>query len=169
MRACSILEESLKGIAPVKIVMFDYGDGKVRHRIIKGFKENAKGNSSWAYANSQRARGCNMDGFSIRVATKELKRRKELKKILFTLSDGQPNGPSSYSGTRGENDVAEAVAEARKLGIAVFNIFFASSKREREEDLPAFRHMYRNKGIVSCAPSDISRELLRVVKKELNN
>ncbi len=167
LRACSVLEESLKGIAPVKIVMFDY-DGDVRHRVIKGFKEISHGNMSWTFANRQRSGSCNMDGFSIRVATKELQKCSERRKILFTLSDGQPNGPYNYSGDRGENDVTEAVLEARKNGISVFNIFFAESRREREEDLPSFCHMYRNKGIISCAPSEISRELLRVVKRELN-
>lgn len=167
LRACSILEESLRGIAPVKIVMFDY-DGDVRHRVIKGFKELNHGNMSWTFANRQRSGSCNMDGFSIRVATKELQKRSERRKILFTLSDGQPNGPYNYSGDRGENDVTEAVMEARKNGISVFNIFFAHSRKEREEDLPSFCHMYRNKGIISCAPSEISRELLRVVKRELN-
>ena len=168
LRACSVLEESLKGIANVKIVMFDY-DGDVRHRIIKGFKELNKGNASWTFSNKQRSGSCNMDGFSIRVATKELLKRNERRKILFTLSDGQPNGPYNYSGDRGENDVTEAVLDARKNGISVFNIFFAESKRERDMNLPSFCHMYRNKGIISCAPSDISRELLRVVKRELTN
>lgn len=168
LRACSILEESLKGIADVKIVMFDYND-TCRHRIIKGFKEIQKGNASWTFSNKQRSGCCNMDGFSIRVATKELQRRTERKKILFTLSDGQPNGPYNYSGDRGENDVTEAVLEARKNGISVFNIFFAESKRERDMNLPSFCHMYRNKGIISCAPDNIATELLRVVKRELVN
>jgi nitric oxide reductase activation protein len=108
-----------------------------------------------------------MDGFSIRVASKELQRRSERRKILFTLSDGQPNGPYNYSGDRGENDVTEAVLDARKNGISVFNIFFAESKRERDSYLPSFRHMYRDKGIISCAPEQIAHELLRVVKREL--
>ena len=86
LRACSILEESLKGIANVKIVMFDY-DGDVRHRVIKSFKELNKGNASWTFSNKQRSGNCNMDGFSIRVATKELLKRNERRKILFTLSD----------------------------------------------------------------------------------
>lgn len=166
LRACSVLEESLKGIAPVKIVMFDY-DSDVRHRIIKDFKECSTGNASWTFANHQRSGCCNMDGFSIRVASKELQRRSERRKILFTLSDGQPNGPYNYSGDRGENDVTEAVLDARKNGISVFNIFFAESKRERDSYLPSFRHMYRDKGIISCAPEQIAHELLRVVKREL--
>ena len=169
LRACSLLEESLKGIAPVKIVMFDYSGQKVRHRVIKDYKESDKGNKSWAFANHEYAGGANMDGFSIRVAGKELAKRSEKRKILFTLSDGQPAGPSGYYGDRGENDVSEAVMEVRNSGISVFNIFFASSKAEREENIPSFKYMYRNKGIIACSPDKIGSELLRIVKKELNN
>lgn len=165
LRACSLIEESLRGIAPVKIVVFDFYDG-VRHHIVKDFAESPN-NHSWAYANKRWADGCNMDGFSIRVAKNELLRRSEKNKILITLSDGQPNGPSAYSGTRGENDVSEAVMETRKKGIHVFNIFFAEGKYERDNYLPSFQHMYRNKGIISCAPKDIGTELLRIVRREL--
>ena len=92
LRACSLVEEALKGIAPVKIVMFDY-DNNVNHRIIKDFKQKSKtGNYSWTFANHHGTGCCNMDGFSIRVASKELQKRHESRKILITLSDGLPNG-----------------------------------------------------------------------------
>ncbi len=166
LRACSLIEESLKGIANVKIVVFDFYGNTVRHHIVKEFKETPF-NRAWAYANSCHASGCNMDGFSIRVAQTELMKRPEKNKVLITLSDGQPNGPASYSGTRGENDVSEAVLETRKKGIHVFNIFFGESKHERDTYLPSFKHMYRDKGIISCAPSAIGTELLRIVRREL--
>lgn len=167
LRACSLVEEALKGIAPVKIVMFDY-DGNVNHRIIKDFKQKSKtGNYSWTFANHQGTGSCNMDGYSIRVAAKELAKRHESRKILITLSDGLPNGPANYTGTRGENDVSEAVTSARNDGISLFNIYFAESASERSEYLPGFKKMYKEKGIISCAPKDIGHELLRVIKREL--
>jgi len=167
LRAASLVEEALKGIAPVKIVMFDF-DGRVNHRIIKGFKQKStRGNFSWTFANRQYTGCCNMDGYSIRVATKELLKRPESKKILITLSDGLPNGPASYSGTRAENDVSEAVTDARKHNVALFNIYFAERASERKEYLPGFKMMYKNKGIISCEPKDIGHELLRVIKREL--
>lgn len=167
LRACSLVEEALKDIAPVKIVMFDY-DYSVNHRIIKDFKEtSSKGNYSWTFANKQRSGCCNMDGYSIRVATKELEKRPETRKVLITLSDGLPNGPYNYRGTRGENDVSEAVVNARTNGISLFNIYFAESASERAEYLPGFKKMYKEKGIISCPPKDIGQELLRVIKREL--
>ena len=167
LRACSLVEEALKGIAPVKIVMFDY-DYNVNHRVIKDFKDTSqKGNFSWTFANKQRPGCCNMDGYSIRVASKELEKRQETRKVLITLSDGLPNGPSAYSGTRGENDVSEAVVDARANDITLFNIYFAESSSERAEYLPGFKKMYKEKGIISCAPREIGSELLRVIKREL--
>ena len=169
LRACSLVEEALKGIAPVKIVVFDYWDD-VRHKIVKDFKEtSSKGNYSWTFANKQHAGGSNMDGYSIRVATKELENRHETKKVLITLSDGLPNGPSQYSGTRGENDVSDAVVAARSAGISLFNIYFAESSSARLTYLPGFKKMYKDKGIISCAPKDIGSELLRVIKRELRS
>lgn len=167
LRACSLVEEALKNIAPVKIVVFDY-DHDVNHRIVKDFKqESQRGNYSWTFSNRQRSGCANMDGFSIRVATKELEKRPESRKVLITLSDGLPNGPWNYSGTRGENDVSDAVESARSSGITLFNIYFAESASERMEYLPGFKKMYKEKGIISCAPKDIGSELLRVIKREL--
>jgi hypothetical protein len=173
LKACAILEEALKGIAKVKIVAFNFGgyygsNNEVNHYIIKGFKETETGNSSWTFANHRHPGGCNMDGFSIRIATRELLNRPERRKILFTLSDGQPNGPDGYNGDRAENDVREAVAEARKAGLAVFNLYFSDSKYERESTIESFLYMYNNKGIVACDPEYIAKELLRVVKRELS-
>ena len=74
---------------------------------------------------------------------------------------------SNYSGQRAENDVSEAVTEARNNGISLFNIYFAESAGERNEYLAGFKKMYKNKGIISCAPKDIGHELLRVIKREL--
>ena len=167
LRACSLVEEALKGIAPVKIVMFDY-NSEVVHRVIKDFNEvNQSGNYSWTFAQHQYAGGCNMDGYSIRVATKELEKRHETRKVLITLSDGLPNGPAQYSGTRGENDVSEAVTSARSAGLSLFNIYFAETTSERLEYLPGFKKMYNEKGIISCQPKEIGTELLRVIKREL--
>lgn len=168
LEAAAILEEALRGIAPVKIVVFEYNSpgNKVIHHIVKTFKEN-HGNASWAYANYQRTGSCNMDGYSIRVATEELQHRSETQKVLITLSDGMPAGPSGYNSERGANDVSEAVLEARKNGIHVFNIFFAETQADREQNLPVFKTMYRNQGIIACEPSKIGSELLRVVQREL--
>lgn len=164
-RATSLLEESLGKFVPLKIVQFD-ADNCVNHYIVKDFDQR-KGNLSWAFVNNNEANNCNMDGYSIRVALKELSKRNEKKKVLIVLSDGQPSGWDSYYGGRAERDVKEAIRSGRKDGVHIFNIMFGS-EYQRKGMLDSFKFMYE-KGIVSCEPQFIANELLRVVKREINN
>lgn len=164
-RATSLLEEALGKFVPLKIAQFDVGN-TVNHYIVKDFEQN-KGNLSWAFVNNNRAGGGNMDGYSIRVALKELTKRNEKKKVLIILSDGQPAGNGCYYGGRAERDVKEAIRSGRKDGVHIFNIMFGE-EYQRKRMIDSFKFMYE-KGIVSCEPDLITNELLRVVKREINN
>ena len=160
--ACSVIEEGLKGIIPLKITNFNAGYGSVNHYQIKGFGEEDKTtNYSYNFLNAIKANSGNKDGYSIRVATKELLRRNERDKILFVLSDGLP---SVYANARaGMDDVKEAVKEARKNGIIVIAILFGSTSF-REDSIELYKEMYE-KNIISCAPGDISSQLTKTLKK----
>lgn len=167
-KAASILEECLKEIAPLKVVQFDCEHKTVNHYIVKDFNDNKPNvNYSTTFALNSQADNCNMDGFSIRVATQELIKRNEKRKVLIILSDGYPSADShaSYSGKAAQSDVKDAIRYARKNGIDVFNIMFGS-KRDREYLIPIFKYMYE-KGIVNCDPKNITSSLLKIVKKEL--
>ena len=167
-KAASILEECLKEIAPLKVVQFDCRYKTVNHYIVKDFNDNKPNvNYSTTFALNSQANNCNMDGFSIRVATQELIKRNEKRKVLIILSDGCPNGDShfSYSGKDAQSDVKDAIRHTRKNGINVFNIMFGS-KGDREYLIPIFKYMYE-KGIVNCDPKNITSSLLKIVKKEL--
>lgn len=175
-RATSVIEEAIGGFIPLKIAQFNYATQSVKdrhvtcvfHEIVKDFEEYKTGkNFSWTHVNNSYPRGCNMDGYSIRVATAELKKRPEKKKVLIIHSDGLPNGAGSYGGSKALKDVHQAIREARKEGIHVFNIMFGS-ERERRENGEDFKFMYE-KGIVNCDPSMISQTLLKIVKRELKN
>ena len=163
-RATSILEEVLGKYLPLKITQFDYGDNGVNHYIVKDFDEK-RGNLSWVFFNNSYPKNCNQDGYSIRVALKELDKRKEQKKVLIILSDGMPYGPSGYSDKKGERDIKEAIRLGRKKGVHIFNIMFGSSF-EREIMLESFKYMYE-KGIISCEPNMITDELLKIAKREI--
>ena len=163
-RATSLLEESLGGFVPLKIVQFDCTE-TVNHYIVKDFEER-RGNLSWAFVNNNEAGSSNMDGYSIRVALKDLSKRPEKNKVLIVLSDGQPAGYYSYYGGRAQRDVKEAIREGRKAGVSIFNIMFGKES-DREQLIDSFKFMYE-KGIISCPPKQIGNELLRVVKRELN-
>lgn len=63
----------------------------------------------------------NRDGFAIRWMTEQLLRRPEAQKVLLVFSDGEP---AAYGYEQnGIIDTHEAVAEARRRGIEVVNLF----------------------------------------------
>ncbi|MCL6479284.1 MAG: hypothetical protein K6T65_12900 [Peptococcaceae bacterium] len=105
----------------------------------------------------------NRDGYSIRVAAKELELRPEEKKVLMVLSDGLPLSPyMNYHGSIGVADTAKAVRWAEKRGIGVIGLFFGS-----EGDLPQAQIMYNNLIFVSdieVLPQTVGRVLKKVIQ-----
>lgn len=171
-RALSILEEAFQNIMPLKIVAFDaYGSTKVHHEVIKNWSEKVALNGSYNYLEHESSGWGNKDGYSIRVATKELLQRPEDKKILVILSDGLP---SDYEyNESGESDVYDAVKRARSQGIEVIGIYFGDNLRETSADVITFREMYDTPGegvqgrcnSIITQPDKINDELVRILKR----
>lgn len=164
-RALAVMEEGLKGIIPFKIATFntDYYGNSVLHHLVKDFKEENKTyNYSYNSFEQRRAGGGNKDGYSIRIATKELLKRPEKDRILIILSDGLP---SDYRNGRdaGMVDVKEAVKEARKAGIFVVALLFGSESF-RDMNIESYKYMYE-KNIISCDAEMIGNHLVRMLKK----
>ncbi|MDW0077086.1 VWA domain-containing protein [Clostridioides difficile] len=162
-KATAILEDALSEFVALKIAQFNV-TYNINHHIIKNFNEK-KSNKSLAFLKNNKAEGCNMDGYSIRVALEELKERNENKKILIILSDGLPYVNGLYGDKLALDDVKCAIRDGRRDGILIFNIMFGS-KKERESLANKFLYMYE-KSIVSCEPYKIPTELLRIAKREL--
>lgn len=162
--SCAILEEGLKGIVPFRISFFctdDWGSDIV-HGVISDFGDNDSFNRTWG-ADIQ-PMGANADSYSIRVATKELLKRPEDKKILFVLSDGLP---VLYDSTE-EAIIAvqNAVRDARKAGIIVIAICFGSEAHlQRTRD--SYQRMYQH-GIVMTSPENVPMMLAKVLASEIN-
>lgn len=158
--ALAVLEEGTKGLIPFKATSFYTSWSGVTHYVIKDFNETKAHNYSWNFNNQRRANGGNKDGYSIRIATKELEKRPEKDKILIVLSDGLP---SNYNGRiAGELDVREAVKEARKKGIVVIAIMFGTEEF-RNAYIDNYKYMY-DKNIIACDPKDIPQQLTKVFK-----
>lgn len=68
--------------------------------------------------------GNNFDGYSIRYAAKLLSQRRESKKLLFVVSDGEP-ACCAYSRSDGIADTVNAIKDARRVG-TVFGIAVGS-------------------------------------------
>lgn len=153
-RALAILEEGFKKKMPVKIVAFDAYNKcgeTVNHLVIKNWEERHPFSCSYNYYENGPTGMGNKDGYSIRVATKELLARPESKKILGILSDGLP---SYYNSDKeGFEDVREAVNEARRQGIEVFSIYFTNEMSRdfaaNDKTSQTFLKMYGGNAICS--------------------
>lgn len=163
-RAVAVMEYAFQNIMPVKISAFDaFGSESVRHKLIKNWNEKVANNATWNFYVKDRV-GCgNKDGYSIRVATKEILARPEKNKLLIVLSDGVP---TDYPGgiPAGIKDVHSAVIEARKSGVNVVAIYFGDDISDSNPDIPVFKNMYEKNYIVS-EPDFIAEPLLRVLKR----
>ena len=154
-KAAAVIEESFKGLIPIKIVAFDCWD-TVNHEVIKGWNERQLQNCCWNFCLHGRS-GCgNADAYDIGVAAKELLSRPEQKKMLVVLSDGQPT----------EASVAEtkaAIDAARKKGVQVSGIYFEEGRIGR--DAGTFRHMYGKEHGICVTTKEIDAELEKLFYK----
>lgn len=161
-KASAIIEEAIKKYIPFKVATYTAGYRDNLHYVVKDFNENSKANKCWNFYHYYKPNNGNKDGHSIRVATKELLNRIETNKVLIILSDGLP---SAYkSDNFGQADVRDAVREARKNGVTVISIAFGS-EAHRKSEIDTYKSMYQS-GIISCDPSMVTSELIKVFKKE---
>ena len=156
--AAGIIERGLSKFSAIKISLFDVSGGTIRHSTVKKFDERSAGSKCY---NSLRSVGIgcgNKDGYSIRVAVKDLLARRETKKVLVVLSDGLPSDYNGYE-YAGMNDVKDAVREARRKGVIVIPIMFGTAS-DREQMKDNFAYMYGN--FISADPADITAEFQKL-------
>ena len=164
LTTAAILEEGLKNYSALKISDFHSSGNYISHKAIKEFNDNRTGNHAYSVGkNHCILGGNNMDGYSIRLATKELLKRKEGRKVLFVLSDGLP---SNYrSNVYAKEDVKDAVTIARQKGISVVSIMFGDGDFIKDS-IDAYKEMYQY-NILRCTPSDLSRKITPILKNIL--
>ena len=105
--------------------------------------------------------GCNMDGYSIRVAVTQLLSRREKKKVLILLSDGLPSAYNSEAA--GIEDVRDAVRDAKSKGVIVIPIMFGDQSFVSSE-INKYRKMYGGE-VIACSPNRIEDEFCKLFKK----
>lgn len=154
-KAAAVIEESFRGLIPIKITAFDY-NGVVTHEVVKGWDENMHLNCSWNFCLQGRTGGGNADGYSIQIAARELMKRPEKKKMLIVLSDGMPTGTS-------EGYTKEAIRAARKMGISVHGIYFEEGSI-RPDSARKFAGMYE-RDYICCPVTEVDANLSAIMKK----
>lgn len=78
--------------------------------------------------------GCNRDGAALQYVYSIFAKRKEEHKLLFVLSDGQPNS-LAYSGNVAKEDIQHQVAKAQRKGVSTIAASISS-------DYEAIRKIY---------------------------
>ena len=152
-KAAAVIEEGFKGLIPIKIVAFDEC-GTIVHEVVKNWDENLSHNCCWNFCLHGRDGNGNEDGYDIKIATRELLKRPESRKMLCILSDGAPGDMHL---------VNQAVKEARKKGVEVYSIFFSEGSIDRYE-IESMKNMYE-KDYICCPLSELDENLSKLFKK----
>lgn len=159
LRSFAVVEEAFRGLAKMKIAVFDsYGTESVTHEVVKDFDEEFAGSFSCSFLEYGRTGYGNKDGYSIRVAAKQLLARPEEDKILLIASDGLPSD-YDHGYSEGICDVKSAVQEARKAGITVIGMYM----NDYDDDSEEFEEMYAPHAVVT--PFEEMPETLALVLK----
>jgi cobalamin biosynthesis protein CobT len=112
-------------------------------------------------------RSSNRDGYSIRVAAEELKRRPETVKILMVLSDGWPIA-CGYSGGQVKSDgcldTAQAVRQAKKDGLEVVGLYFGPND---ENAMQVVNAIYGEDVIAVTDMTYLDGQMGRILKRKL--
>lgn len=153
-KAAAVIEEGFKGFLPMKIVAFDE-TRVVRHKVVKGWNESLRKNCCWNFCKNDDSGYGNADGFDIQIATRELMKRPEKKKLLIVLSDGMPS-EATPGYTKG------AIDAARMKGIQVSGIYFENDRIGQEAE--QFKQMYK-KDYICCKASEIDQNLTKILMK----
>lgn len=165
--AAGVIEEASMGMIPCKVALFNTDGYRAEHTIIRDFKDQSRTNRSWNSVREILPDGCNTDALHIRIASLELLKRREHKKVLFILSDGQPSSFGSRNSSNiwetAQAEVHAAVQDARKKGVVVIPIMLGDEDFF-EDAISDYQKMY-GKNIVKCLPQQLTTKLTRLFKE----
>ena len=103
--------------------------------------------------------GCNRDGMAIEISANQLAKRPETIKLLFVISDGQPND-DGYGGKEAADDIRSIVSKYRKKGIETFAVAIGDDKDK-------IRAIYGDGFIDISDLQKLPKMLTSVVKKRI--
>lgn len=165
--AAGVIEEASMGMIPCKVTLFHTDGYRAEHTIIRDFKDQSRTNRSWNSVREILPDGCNTDALHIRIASLELLKRREHKKVLFILSDGQPSSFGSRTSgdiwATAQAEVHAAVQDARKKGVVVIPIMLGDEDFF-EDAIGDYQKMY-GKNIVKCLPQQLTTKLSRLFRE----
>ncbi len=161
--ALAIIEQGFTKHMPIKMTAFDQASGMIIHECIKNWDEELPVSGAYNFAIKGRGGSGNADAYSIRVATEELLARSEEEKILVVMSDGAPSCVTYNGKHTAEDEVREAVEDARAAGIRVISIFFEQGEWRDDRTIKAFHYMYGKPNSIVCDPDEVEDELAELM------
>jgi hypothetical protein len=151
-----LLNDAISSIGiPLEVAMFDYHNTP-RHALVKNFTQRVDGGilMDRFAAGIDRLMGSNTDGESILWAYERLMRRKEKRKVMIVLSDGQPAGGSGDIKTYTKT-VIEEIEKRNQIDLYAIGIMTESVKR-----------FYKNSVVIQRA-DQLESALLNVIEKRI--
>lgn len=126
MKATMLLYDFATGLGiPVFVAGHNAVFGQVNYQIMADF-EKVSENDKYRLAHMYLS-GCNRDGAAIEVSSSLLAKRSEDVKLLFIVSDGQPND-GNYKGETAKKDIQDILTKYRRKGITTFATAIGSDK-----------------------------------------
>ena len=126
MKATMLLYDFATGLGiPVFVAGHNAVLGMVNYQIMADF-EKVSENDKYRLAHMYLC-GCNRDGATIEVSSALLAKRSEDVKLLFIISDGQPND-NGYKGEVAKKDIQDILTKYRRKGITTFATAIGSDK-----------------------------------------
>lgn len=103
--------------------------------------------------------GCNRDGAAIEVSAGLLAKRPENIKLLFVLSDGQPNH-INYGGEKAEEDIRSIIKRYKRMGVEIFGAAIGS-------DRDAIERIYGDGFFDITNLATLPKTLIKLVKRKI--
>lgn len=143
LETLSVIEDGFGRLIPLKLSTFAGGGSRININVLKDFKNRTRRvNYSYNFAKAETSGGGTPTAEAMAIAGYELNKRKERKKLMFIITDGEPND---------RNQVFNMTKDLRKKGIKVVAILISDYKERVQAN---FKEMYDNKDFI-CVNDDI--------------
>lgn len=153
----AIVEEGLRGIAPLRIDFFNSCELETTFYRVKDFDDIRKESVQYT---DVRADNWNCDSYALHAAKEAIQKRPETNKIIFMVTDGLPS--YSCQGLDPDEEAREAVKEIRKENVHLIPIAITDENKRSN-----FQQIYGS-DIIVANYSTIKKQIIKTIKTMLS-
>lgn len=159
MNCLAICEGGFAPLLPLKLMTYEGGYGHPNINVLKDFKNKIKRiNYSYTFSKCGRAGGGTPTAEAMAIGGYELSKRKEKQKLLFIITDGEPNDSDA---------VLKITKDLRHKGIKVIAILVQDRPSSRTEE--SFKKMYDDKDFITASEDEFSSILIKIISSWVQN